>query len=74
MNKMIITLIPACLVSFIKNAKIWPRGISFTSNQSALVYLVDLAGARSTTDTFHDLYSIDIAQGSLLSPVLKTKL
>jgi len=30
----------------IRNAKIWPRGISFTSNQSALVYLVDPAGAR----------------------------
>lgn len=46
----------------IKNAKIWPRGISFTSNQSALVYLVDQAGVRSTTDTFHNLYSDDIAQ------------
>jgi len=45
----------------IKNAKMWPKGVSFTSNNSALVYLVDSAGARSTTDTFHDLYAENIA-------------
>ena len=45
----------------IKNAKMWPKGVSFTSNNSALVYLVDQAGARSTTDTFHDLYAENIA-------------
>jgi len=47
----------------LKTAKIWPRGISFTSNFSSLVYLVDPAGTRSTSDTFHNLYSKDIAQG-----------
>ncbi len=45
----------------IKNAKMWPRGVSFTANNCALVYLVDQAGARSTTDTFHDLYADNIA-------------
>ena len=43
-----------------KNAKIWPRGISFTSNTCALIYLVDEAGARSTSDFFHNLYAEDI--------------
>ena len=41
----------------IKNAKVYPRGISFTANNMALVYLLDEAGARTTTDMFHDLYS-----------------
>jgi len=45
----------------IKNAKMWPKGISFTSNKRALVYLVDAAGARSTTDTFYNLYTENIA-------------
>jgi len=45
----------------IKNAKMWPKGISFSSNNRALVYLVDAAGARSTTDSFHDLYRENIA-------------
>ena len=45
-----------------KSAKIWPRGISFTSNSCALVYLVDSAGARSTSDYFKNLYSEDITQ------------
>jgi hypothetical protein len=39
----------------------WPRGISFTSNCQALVYLVDEAGARSTSDSFHDLYYQNVA-------------
>ena len=47
----------------LKSAKMWQRGISFTTNQHALSYLVDTAGARSTTDTFRDLHSSNIAQG-----------
>ena len=45
----------------VKNAKIYPRGISFTANNLALVYLLDAAGARSTSDMFHDLYASHIA-------------
>ena len=45
----------------VKNAKIYPRGISFTANNMALVYLLDEAGARSTSDMFHDLYATQIA-------------
>ena len=41
----------------IKNAKIYPRGTSFTGNNVALVYLLDTAGARTTTDMFHHLHS-----------------
>lgn len=33
----------------------WYKGISFTSENCALVYLVDTAGTRTTTDTFTDL-------------------
>eukprot|EP00092_Neocalanus_flemingeri_P041200 GFUD01044860.1.p1 GENE.GFUD01044860.1~~GFUD01044860.1.p1 ORF type:complete len:381 (+),score=96.07 GFUD01044860.1:43-1185(+) len=44
----------------VKNAKIYPRGISFTANNMALVYLLDEAGARSTSDMFHDLYATQI--------------
>lgn len=36
-------------------AKMWYKGVSFTSDQCALVYLVDSAGTRTTTDTFSDL-------------------
>ena len=36
-------------------------GISFTANNCTLVYLVDVAGARTTTDMFHDLYDDNIA-------------
>ena len=35
----------------VKNAKVHPKGISFTANNMALVYLLDNAGARSTSDT-----------------------
>jgi len=45
----------------VKNAKVFPRGISFTANNMALVYLLDEAGARSTSDMFHDLYATQIA-------------
>ena len=44
----------------VRNAKIYPRGISFTANNMALVYLLDKAGARSTSDMFHDLYATNI--------------
>ena len=33
----------------------WYKGVSFTSEQCALVYLVDAAGTRTTTDTFWDM-------------------
>ena len=33
----------------------WYKGVSFTSEQCALVYLVDTAGTRTTTDTFTDM-------------------
>ena len=36
-------------------------GVSFTANNCALVYLVDVAGARTTSDMFHDLYENNIA-------------
>ncbi|KAF5303287.1 hypothetical protein FQA39_LY10026 [Lamprigera yunnana] len=36
-------------------AKMWYKGVSFTSDQCALVYLVDSAGTRTTTDSFSDL-------------------
>nr|CAD7575302.1 unnamed protein product [Timema californicum] len=38
-----------------KYAKMWYKGVSFTSDQCALVYLVDAAGTRTTTDSFSDL-------------------
>lgn len=36
-------------------AKMWYKGVSFTAEQCALVYLVDAAGTRTTTDTFLDM-------------------
>jgi len=33
----------------------WYKGVSFTSEQCALVYLVDAAGTRTTTDNFSDM-------------------
>jgi hypothetical protein len=36
-------------------AKMWHKGVSFTSEQCALVYLVDAAGTRTTTDNFSDM-------------------
>ncbi|XP_033251354.1 uncharacterized protein LOC117190382 [Drosophila miranda] len=36
-------------------AKMWYKGVSFTSEACALIYLVDTAGTRTTTDTFTDL-------------------
>lgn len=46
-----------------KYAKMWYKGVSFTSENCALVYLVDSAGTRTTTDTFSDLmqdFSLDV--------------
>ena len=54
----------------LKSAKMWQRGISFTTNHHALSYLVDTAGARSTTDTFRDLHSRNIAQGEELHDII----
>ena len=54
----------------LKSAKMWQRGISFTTNHHALSYLVDTAGARSTTDTFRDLHSRNIAQGEELHDIV----
>ncbi|XP_019877717.1 uncharacterized protein LOC109605575 isoform X2 [Aethina tumida] len=45
-----------------KYAKMWYKGVSFTSDQCALVYLVDSAGTRTTTDSFSDL-STDFTMG-----------
>ncbi|CAH0389490.1 unnamed protein product [Bemisia tabaci] len=38
-----------------KLAKMWYKGVSFTSELCYVVYLVDTAGTRTTTDTFMDL-------------------
>ena len=54
-----------------KNAKIWPRGISFTASNCAIVYLVDQAGTRSTSDQFHDLYSEDSSECKHIFPILR---
>lgn len=40
---------------FSRFAKMWYKGVSFTSENCALVYLVDSAGTRTTTDNFSDL-------------------
>ncbi|XP_033255288.1 uncharacterized protein LOC117194936 isoform X2 [Drosophila miranda] len=41
--------------NFVRYAKMWYKGVSFTSEACALIYLVDTAGTRTTTDTFTDL-------------------
>lgn len=38
------------------------RGISFTSDSSALVFLLDEGGTRSTTDKFCDIVSYDFSK------------
>ena len=43
------------------NSGVYLLGTSFTANNCTLVYLVDEAGARTTTDTFHDLFENNIA-------------
>ncbi|XP_037027486.1 uncharacterized protein LOC119068130 isoform X1 [Bradysia coprophila] len=40
---------------FVRYAKFWEKGISFTSSASALVYRIDSGGVRSTGDTITDL-------------------
>jgi len=55
-----------------KNANVHPKGISFTANNMALVYPLDDAGARSTSDMFHVLQASDVVntmQG-LAQPVI----
>lgn len=47
-------------------AKIWNGGISFTSERSGLVYLVDPAGTRSTKDIFSDLLASDFSKHTFL--------
>lgn len=42
-------------ISIDRYAKMWYKGVSFTAEQCALVYLVDAAGTRTTTDTFLDM-------------------
>ncbi|KAH8416041.1 hypothetical protein KR222_007164 [Zaprionus bogoriensis] len=41
--------------NFVRYAKMWYKGVSFTSESCALVYLVDTAATRTTSDTFADL-------------------
>ncbi|KFB36570.1 AGAP007678-PA-like protein [Anopheles sinensis] len=36
---------------FIRYARMWHKGISFTSDRCALIYLVDSAGTRTTSET-----------------------
>lgn len=45
-------------MSTFRFAKMWYKGVSFTSEQCALVYLVDAAGTRTTTDTFSDMTQV----------------
>ena len=56
----------------VKNAKVHPKGVSFTANNMALVYLLDEAGARSTSDMFHDLHASHIVN-TLFSEVAKIR-
>lgn len=44
-----------------KNAKMYPKGVSFTANNCALVYLLDQAGTRTTSEMFHDLQEDNVA-------------
>jgi len=46
-----------------KLAKMSRKGVSFTSDKCALIYLVDSGGVRTTTDTFSDL------SGDISAPV-----
>lgn len=45
------TSVPICS----RYAKMWYKGVSFTSENCALIYLVDTAGTRTTTDSFTDM-------------------
>ena len=46
----------------VKNAKVHPGGVSFTANNCALVYMLDEAGIRTTSDSFHDLIATEIVE------------
>lgn len=37
--------------------KMWHKGISFTRENCALVYLIDPAGTRTTSDSFSNMIS-----------------
>ncbi|KAL5289349.1 hypothetical protein ACFFRR_009471 [Megaselia abdita] len=41
--------------NFVRFAKMWYKGVSFTSDNCALTYLVDCAGTRTTSDSFTDM-------------------
>lgn len=41
--------------NYVRYAKMWYKGVSFTSENCALTYLVDTAGTRTTTDSFIDM-------------------
>ena len=44
----------------------WHKGVSFSADTCALVYLVDQAGTRTTTDSFSDMngdFSVPIFLG-----------
>lgn len=45
-----------------KCTKIWHGEISFTSDSSALIFLLDEEGTRSTTDKFCDFISYDFSK------------
>lgn len=55
MNVTLSLLIPTNPTIHSRYAKFWPKGISFTSSASALVYRIDSGGVRSTGDTLTDL-------------------
>ncbi|KAG4066330.1 hypothetical protein HA402_000554 [Bradysia odoriphaga] len=42
---------------YVRYAKMWHKGISFTRNNCALVYLIDPAGTRTTSDSFSNMRS-----------------
>lgn len=54
-NSINITLYLFMFIPSSRYAKMWYKGVSFTSESCALIYLVDTAGTRTTTDTFTDL-------------------
>lgn len=55
--------------NYVRYAKIWYKGISFTSENCALVYLVDSGGTRTTTDSFLDLRNDISSQVFLASSI-----
>lgn len=55
----------------VRYAKMWYKGVSFTSEQCALVYLVDAAGTRTTTDSFSDMSQvIDAIKSRVLTSLI----